>query len=831
MWESWRRDIILGLRGLRKSPVFACTAVLTLALGIGANTAIFSFLYGLVLRSLPTRAPSQLVQVGIASAASVDPTGATFVPYRMLDTLRTSITSISDLSAWDLSRAVMDDDQGSLRDYGAGLVTGNAFQVISMRPYLGRLIAPFDDVRGAPAQGWPVVLSYGFWNDRFGADPAVIGKQVRIAGTQVTIVGVTQPAFKGVWPGNDVKVYLPIQFINVIAQRDLLNTPDSLFGCSVIARLKPGVSIARASAEVAHLQKSFFLQFIPVKYQHLPYFEKAYLHVDSARSGLPSYITHTYSKPLYLMQGLVGIVLLLCCINVGGLMMAKVYAREREFAVRVALGARVSRLVRQYLTESFLVALAGSALGALLAWRGCDLLLHFFRDPMMGESMSIHPDQFMFWAAAFFAVLSTLLFGFVPAWRAGHADPGDLLKSRTSLGGKRHIAGRMFVPIQVALSLVLVVLASLLSQSVIKLRNERTGFDIDHVTIQTSPLHLLKLPAEAKLNLYQHMVDRIAEMPGVTAVAVTSQTPLTGVEITSRFQADGQGLNPPEDSHMPYNEVGPGYFRTMRTRIVEGREFRKDERALNVCVLNRAAAAYLFPHEEALGRYVRALDERDFPTGTACHVVGIAEDAKFFDVRQGPPRTLYFPISLQRMDRNLGNLVFLINSDNKPSAITAFRKALTGLAPSIPLVLFVTLREQMDAALGSQELITLLSNFFSILALLLSALGLYGLLSASVVQRTGEIGMRMALGAGRRLIIRMILLEAVSLLGWGVLLGGIVLLFAVRLIASMLHGVSAFDPLTLLTVGLLLLIVTITAALVPALRAATVDPIESLRAE
>jgi hypothetical protein len=320
-------------------------------------------------------------------------------------------------------------------------------------------------------------------------------------------------------------------------------------------------------------------------------------------------------------------------------------------------------------------------------------------------------------------------------------------------------------------------------------------------------------------------------MPGVTAVAVTSQTPLTGVEITSRFQADGQGLNPPEDSHMPYNEVGPGYFRTMRTRIVEGREFRKDERALNVCVLNRAAAAYLFPHEEALGRYVRALDERDFPTGTACHVVGIAEDAKFFDVRQGPPRTLYFPISLQRMDRNLGNLVFLINSDNKPSAITAFRKALTGLAPSIPLVLFVTLREQMDAALGSQELITLLSNFFSILALLLSALGLYGLLSASVVQRTGEIGMRMALGAGRRLIIRMILLEAVSLLGWGVLLGGIVLLFAVRLIASMLHGVSAFDPLTLLTVGLLLLIVTITAALVPALRAATVDPIESLRAE
>ena len=827
--EGWFRDIFAGVKALRKSPLFSFTAILTLGLGIGVNTAIFSLLYGLVLRSLPTRAPSELAEIGFASTADYSGVGGT-VTYRMLNALQKELTSFSGISGWDVGGITIEDKQGSLRAYPAGLVTGNAFEVVPMRPYIGRLIAPFDDVRGGSAQGWPVVLSYGFWNDYYGKDPGILGKQIRISGTLATVIGVTPPDFKGVWPGTDIKMYLPIQFANVLLKEDVLNAPDSRYGFAAIGRLQRGTSVAKANAEFARLKTSMLARFIPVKYQHIPFFEGAYTRVVLVAHGLPTYITHTYAKPLYLMQGLVGVVLLLCCVNVGGLMMSKVYSRQREFAVRTALGARAWRLVRQYLTESFVIAIAGSALGALLAWRGCDILLRFFRDPMMGEAMDVHPDRSMLFIAGFLAVLTTLLFGGLPAWRAGRADPGELLKSRTSLGGQRHIAGRMFVPVQIALSLVLVVLASLLSQSVVKLRSEKTGFDTDHVTIQTSPLSMLKLKGEAKLNLYQRMVDRLAEMPGVRSAAVTEKTPMTGEEVTSRFQAVGNGSNQSENVPLAFNDIGPGYFETMKTKIVSGREFVQNDRSLNICILNQSAAAFLFPRQEALGRYVRTMDEHEFAVGTTCRVIGIAEDAKFSDVRQGPPHTIYFPLSLQRID-DRGNLVFLINARDKLAAMTAFRQTLSEFAPTVPLNIFVTLREQMDAALGSQELITLLSSFFGVVALLLSALGLYGLLSASVVQRTAEIGLRVALGADRGSVLRMILREALGMLGWGMLAGGMVLVLIRPFVGAMLHGVSSFDPLTLAGVAIVLIVVTFLAAALPAFRAATFDPIEALRAD
>jgi predicted permease len=431
---------------------------------------------------------------------------------------------------------------------------------------------------------------------------------------------------------------------------------------------------------------------------------------------------------------------------------------------------------------------------------------------------------------ALFAVLTTLLFGIFPAWRAARTDPGTLLKSRTSVGGRRQIAGRMLVPIQVGLSLVLVVLASLLSQSVIKLRAERTGFDLDHVTIQTSPIYPLGLKGDAQLDLYQRMVDRLMQMPAIDAAAATSQTPMTGIKITGDFYAVAEGPNPPEDTQMAYNDIGPGYFRAMRTRILAGREFGKTDRQLNVCILNQSAAEFFFPHEQAVGRYVRNRVTSEFPSQVACQVIGLAEDAKFYDLRQGPPRTIYLPLSKERIN-DLGNLVFLMHSPTKAQAIAAFRKTLSEIAPTVPLVIFVTLREQMDAALGSQELITLLANFFGVLVLLLSALGLYGLLSSSVTQRSNEIGVRVALGATRGMVLRMVLKEALRLLGWGLLLGAIALFFTTRFVAAMLHGVSAYDPLTLAVVAGTLVLVTILAAMPPALRAAGLDPIEALRAE
>ena len=822
-------DLRFGLRMLRKNPVLTLVAVLTLALGIGANTAIFTLLYGLVLRSLPAANPGQLVKVGIASRADLEEQGD-YMMYPMLRVFEKEQTSFRELSGWSADMVQMKDREGAIRSYVAGLVSGNAFGLLGLRPYRGRLIAPYDDVKGGPSGGWPVVLSYGFWKDFYGSAEDIVGKQITISDVPLTVVGVTPPDFRGVWPGEEMKMYMPLQFVAVLEKKDVFEATDNPYGVAVIGRLKPGVSLRHANAEVAQLQQALFAQFIPDRFRHDPFFEKAYLQVSSARNGLPSYVTHTYEKPLYLMQGLVAVVLLVCCVNIGGLMVSRVVARQQEFAVRTALGASPQRLVRQSLTESFVIAIAGSALGALGAWYGSGFLLRFFRDPMMMESVSVRPDRMVFFVTALFAVATTLLFGMLPAWRAARSDPGTLLKSRTAGGGRRQIAGRMLVPVQVAVSLVLVVLASLLSESVIKLRNEQTGFDLDHVTIQTSPLHVLGLKGEARLNLYQRMVDRLMEMPGMDAAAATSQTPMTGMKLTADFQAVSEGANPPEDAQMAYNDVGPGYFRTMKTRIVAGREFDKNERQLNVCILNQSAAEFFFPHEQALGRYVRNRPNNDFHQTVACQVVGLAEDAKFYDLRQGPPRTIYLPLSKERIDE-LGNLVFLMNTRTKAQAIAAFRRTISEIAPTIPLVIFVTLREQMDAALGSQELITLLANFFGLLVFLLSALGLYGLLSASVTQRRSEIGLRMAMGATPGSVLWMILKDALRLLMWGMLLGGAGLFFATRFVRAMLHGVSAYDPLTLVSVAGALVIVAILAALMPALRAATLDPFETLKAE
>ena len=828
--ETLLQDVRFGLRMLRKNSVLTMVAVLTLALGIGANTAIFTLLYGLVLRSLPAANAGQLVKVGIASSAVPDDAGGSYMPYRIMEALSKEQSSFRELSAWSEEVVLMKDHGGSIQRYIVGLVGGNAFGLLGLQPYRGRLIAPYDDVRGGPSAGWPVVLSYGFWKGFYGSAEDIVGKQITLSDVPVTVVGITPADFQGVWPGENPKMYLPLQFASALEKQDVLEGADSFFGVATIGRLKPGVPMTQANAEVAQLQGNLFARFIPERFRSDPFIQKAYLTVSSARSGLPTYLTHTYAKPLYLMQGLVGIVLLVCCVNISGLMMARVAARQQEFAVRTALGASATRVVRQSLTESLVIAIVGSALGAVGAWYGSDFLLHFFRDPMMFEPISVHPDKTVFWVTALFAVLTTLLFGIFPAWRAARTDPGTLLKSRTSVGGRRQIAGRMLVPIQVALSLVLVVLASLLSQSVIKLRGERTGFDLDHVTIQTSPIYQLGIKGDAQLDLYQRMVDRLTQMPAIDAAAATSQTPMTGMKITGDFYAVAEGPNPPEDTQMAYNDVGPGYFRTMKTRIVAGREFEKTDRQLNVCILNQSAAEFFFPHEQAVGRYVRNRVTSEFPNQVACQVIGLAEDAKFYDLRQGPPRTIYLPLSKERID-NLGNLVFLMHSPTKAQAIAAFRKTLSEIAPTVPLVIFVTLREQMDAALGSQELITLLANFFGVLVLLLSAIGLYGLLSSSVTQRSNEIGVRVALGATRGMVLRIVLKEALRLLGWGLLLGVIALFFTTRFVVAMLHGVSAYDPWTLAFVAGTLAIVTILAAMPPALRAADLDPIEALRAE
>jgi len=834
--ETLFTDFRYGLRGLRRSPVFCLAAVLTLGIGIGANTAVFTLLHGLLLRSLPVADPQELARIGLTGLRDGPPAFA--IPYPMIQQLRQEQRSFVDLSVWRNELVTVPDQDGTLRYHQAGLVSGNAFALLGARPGLGRLIMISDDVRGGPAHGWPVVVSDGFWRHRFGADPRVLGASVEVSGSPVTIVGVAPPSFHGVWPGVEPDLYLPMQFLTVLrGGRDDLNspTPASAVWCAAIGRLRPGVSHADANAEIGVYQHRLLRDFSPPDFLGNPRFANVRLTVDSARTGLPTFFGRTYSAPLYLMQGLVGIVLLLCCVNVSGLMMSKLHEREHEFAVRTAIGAGRLRLARQYLAESFVIALAGAALGAAAAWYGTALLLPFFRHPNMFSALSVQPDHTVFVVTAALAVLTTLLFGIWPAWSAGAADPGTLLKSRTA--AQRRMTGRGFVAIQVALSVVLVVSATLLSRSLIRLRGEHTGFDLDHVTIQTPPFHLLSQKGVAKLDLYQRMVDRIGQAPGVRSAAVTWYTPMTGSQATATFVAVADGVTAPDRATLAYNAVGPGYFRTMETAIIAGREFEPRERSRDVCVLNQAAAAFLFPRQAAVGRYVRtAANVGTNSTGdrlseagpVTCRVIGVAQDAKFASLREPPPRTIYFPVTADVVDENL---VFLMNGPTKAGVISAYRDALRVLAPTIPLVLFATLREQMDASLGSQRAVTLLSAFFAGVALLLSAIGLYGMLSSSVAQRTGEIGIRVALGASRSVILRMVFTDALRLLAIGVGLGTVALFFAAGPIRRMLYGVSAFDVPTVATTAALLALVVLTASFWPARRAASVDPMRAIRAD
>lgn len=818
--EGLYRDLLFGCRVMKRAPVFSITAVLILALGIGANTAIFSLLYGLFLRSLPVNDPGELASVAFTTGRQNEEF-ETSTLYHLTEEFRLRQHSFSDISYWDFGSVNITDAAGTLRLYDAELVSDNALQLLGVTPRLGRFVTP-------SARGLTVVLAYSFWNDRFCANPNVIGQRIQISGAAATIIGVAPREFHGVIPGLEPRVYLPLRFVSVMAGRELIDDPQIFYSCAAIGRLRPGATLKSANAEAGYQSEELIRQFIPADVRRREELDRARLKVKPARSGVRTDLNREYSEPLLIMQGLVSVVLLLCCVNVGGLMMSRVYVRRHEFSVRSAIGGGRWRLTRQHLTESFVIALAGASLGGVAAWFGSPALLRFFRDPNLFEAVSIQPDGMVFWVTALTAGATTILFGTVPALRAAGSDPGWALASRRIGVLPRNLGSRALISVQVALSLVLVAIATLLSQSLVLMRGQHTGFNVDRVTIQTPPFHQLPEKGNQKLDVYQRVVDRVEEMPGIQSAAVTWFTPMSNGQATGNFRAAGENAHSFRSQLMAFNRVGPGYFRTMETHILAGREFERAERNTEVCVLNSAAAAYLFPHGDALGQYVKNEIADGLDTPGTCRVIGIAEDAKFARLRDPSPRTIYYPLSVGARGE-IANLVFLINAATKQQAMEGYRAALKEIAPSMPIVLFATLREQMDAALGSERLIALSSTLFAGLALLLSAIGLYGLLSSSVAQRTGELGVRIALGAQRRAVLRLILSEALALTGMGILLGAIIFLSCLVLVEKMLFGVSKFEPAILIGSLALLVTVSVAAALVPAFRAASIDPMRAVQ--
>ena len=578
--ESFFADVRYGLRALVKQPIFAITTILTLAIGIGANTTVFTLLHGLLLRSLPVTAPQELVRINLNR--DTGPVGG-WLDYGMLKRIDELDRTFVDMSAWRNQQVAVEDADGTLRHIEVAFVTGNAFDLLGLRPRLGRLITASDDVAGGPPDAWPVVLSDRYWRERFDADASALGKTIRISGQPVTVIGITPGAFHGVWPGVEPAMYLPLHYMSVISKKDIISPPDSRVGVSGLGRLKPGLSVADARADLTVHERRLIDEFEATLPPELR--RRLRLQVESGQTGLPTMFRDEYSGPLFLMQGLVGVVLLLCCVNVSGLMLSKLHERQHEFAVRTAIGAGSLRLVRQYLTESFLIAFAGAALGAAAAWYGTPFMLPFFRTPMQGEGMRIEPDQTVFLVTALSAIVTTLFFGALPAWRAARGNPAGVMKSRSAV--QRPTSGRGFVAAQVALSLVLVVIAALLSQSLLRLQNEHTGFALDQVTIQTAPFHLLGRQGDERLDslqphggahraLVQHPVRRRHLVHADDGLPV--ERPLRGIR-RRRDAADvDAGLQPRRPRLLPDDDDEDSGWTGVRAARAAARRVRAERR-------------------------------------------------------------------------------------------------------------------------------------------------------------------------------------------------------------------------------------------------------------
>jgi predicted permease len=828
--ESLWADLRFAFHQLRKSPGYTLTAVLTLAIGIGANAAIFTVIDDAMLRSLPIQKPAELVSIGYRSQKVSDFMAVQFWP--VMTELKGRLHGVSDLAGWSGSMLTVPDEQNTLRSIGGNLVSGNALTMLGIHSYLGRLLTPSDDVPGGPEGGWPVVLDYGFWLSNFHGDPAAVGKHLRISGQPAVIVGVLPPTFHGMFVGEPQKLFLPLHFLSALAatpQQDPFLHPEE-FGLLAVARLAPGTTLASLNAQLGVMSPAM-RRFLPLRLRSRPDWGNAYLSAESASRGF-SEIAVEYSKPLLLIQGIVLAVLLLCSMNLAGLQTARLQSRQHEFAVRSALGAGRWRILQQCLVEALMLAFLGSIVAAGLAWSSVRAISSFLTPGGSIESTQLQPDAHILLVTAALALLTTLLFGLVPAWLAGRVAPNSVLKSKGTNARRDLLRRRFFIPAQFALALALVFAAGLFTHTLVHLRNNHAGFNPAHVMEVCAQFQALKKNPAEIMELYRSVTDFLRSSPGVQSAAYTWVTPLTGFAP----KVDAHSVANPQNHSIAFNDIGDGYFATIGTGVLAGREFTQQDRDRSTCVVNQAAAKLLFPVGQPLDNSLIA----NYPGGreskfTAdCRVVGIVENARYSSLRDPAPPTVYFPASQSTIavgpyDNN--NLVFFIRSRNAGDAISAYRGALARFAPNTGYMVFLPLSDQVDQSLGSERLIAQLSSVFAAIALLLSGVGIFGVLALRVQERRSEMGVRLAIGASRAHVLGLILRDALAMLAIGSIAGVVLIAATTAFTRRFLYDTSPIQFSVAIGALLTLISVALLASLLPACRAAWLNPIQVLREE
>jgi predicted permease len=833
-------DVRYGMRQLRRSPGFTAVALIMLGLGIGANTAIFSLIDAALLKMLPVRDPQQLVQMLTVNPDTPVNDAFSYTAYRAFGE-RTQVFDgvLAFRRMYNVDFEV--DGHGGLANLQ--LVSGNYFSVLGVNAILGRTLLAADE--GAEGESPVAVIGYDYWRSRFGLDPRIIGKRILLNNAAYTVVGVTEPEFYGVQPGERMDVSVPLTtiplvnpgFAGVGLPYDVFKAPyrNWLF---VMARLKPGMTPQEATANLEPVfaqsmrEAADGLAGLPID---SPTIRRTILatrlRIDPASQGLAA-LRNQFSKPLLVVMVIVGLLLLVTCANVANLLLARAQAREKEIAVRLAMGAARLRLMRQLITESALLGLGGGVLGIGLALWGGRWLLVLMAHGRSPVSLSVHADWTVLGFTLAVSSLTVLLFGIIPAWRATRLNPAKGLAqgSRgTRTAGNRSRLAKSLVVVQIAVSLVLLIAAGLLTRSLGNLRSFYPGFNKDKVLLFALNQTMVGYKDGQTVPLYERILARIHAIPGVMTASLSVHEPLSTNVSSTSVKVKGTPAGMGEDlTSIGVEPVGPEYFATLQTPLVGGREFTSADRAgaPKVAVVNESFAHHYFGDANPIGRFVSIPGYR----GDAdwLEIVGEAHDLKVHDLREPATPMLYVSM-LQAPEFGA---TFEVRTAMNPETIEpAVLNAMNEIDSRLPVFRVKTLSDQLDDSLVEERLVASLSGIFGVLALLLACIGLYGLMAYAVNRRTGEIGLRMALGAERARIAGMIVRETLLLAGCGLVIGVPVAAFASRLMASQLFGVKPGDPLTIAGASVLMGAVTVVASYLPARRAASVDPMQALRSE
>jgi len=821
------RDLGFALRILRSSPMFTLVAIASLALGIGANTAIFQLLDAVRLRTLPVKSPEAIVEVRIddMTHARGNWLRDNALTNPLWEQIRARQQVFSEVFAWaDEEFNISGTPQAR---FARGLwVSGNLFESLGVSPVRGRAFTPADDRRGCGLAG--AVISYGFWQSEFGGSASVIGRKIMLSQGPVEVIGVTPPGFFGLEVGRQFDFALPICAAAAGGSDDRLAS-GTVWWLTVMGRLNPGVSLAQADAQLRAISAGIFEATLPADYPPIsvkPYLAMK-LHAIAAGGGR-SHLRDQYSAPLGLLLATAGLVLLIACANLANLMLARASAREREIAVRLAIGATRAHLIQQLMIEAVLLAAAGAVAALFLARELSRLLVAFLSSGDDSIFLDVRPDWRVFVFTASLAILTCLLFAHAPALRATRAQPGDVLKSGSrgmSAGREGFGLRRILVAAQIALSLVLMVGALLFARSFRNLMTLEPGFQENGILIASVNLAGL-VPVDRLPALRSALVEHIRAIPGVDAAAATAFLPASGGAWTNIMWMDGSDSS--QGREIMRGMVGPGYFHTIGTPLVAGREFdeRDTKTSQNVAIVSEAFARAFSLGPNPVGRRFW-IEKTPFALQIVCEIIGVAKDSKYRDLRQDFMPVAFIPMSQFSQPLAGGNI--LIRSRLGLDALTpSIRRAISEVNPNVGYS-FSVFKTQIEQSLLRERLMAILSGLFGVLAVLLATVGLYGVIAYTAARRRNEIGIRIALGASEGNVIGLILRETGVLLAVG-LGAGLLMSFALsRAAATLLFGLQANDPLTYCAAGVALTVVAVGASYFPARRAAGVDPAIALR--